>query len=128
MARMPRTSCWDYDAEHRDWAFVMPDRRKGWAMGDETVFAGLRPVPRRWIHLAAVHDPAGRCVCLYVDGSLEACRPRASLTRANGPLDIGRALQDGEPADGWHGAVDDVRIFPAVLNQAQVREVAGHRA
>jgi hypothetical protein len=127
-AHAPDVALLDYDAEHRDWAFMMPDRRKGWAMGDETVFAGLRPVPARWTHLAVVHDPADRRVCLYVDRSLEACRTRASLTRANGPLDIGRALHDGEPVDGWHGAIDDVRVFPAALDRAQVGEVAGHRA
>jgi hypothetical protein len=117
----------DYDAEHRDWAFMMPDRRKGWAMGDETVFGGVRPVRGRWTHLAAVHDPAGRRVCLYVDGTLEACRTRASLTRANGPLDIGQALRDGDPVDGWHGAVDDVRVFSHALTRAQLAEVVAHR-
>ncbi|GAB2818706.1 hypothetical protein GCM10027176_23980 [Actinoallomurus bryophytorum] len=127
-AKAPDVALLDYDAEHRDWAFMMPDRRKGWAMGKETVFAGLRPVPARWTHLAVVHDPADRRVCLYVDGALEACRTRASLTRANGPLDIGRAIHDGEPVDGWHGAIDDVRVFPAVLDRAQVGAVAGHRA
>ena len=127
-AHAPDVALLDYDAEHRDWAFMMPDRRKGWAMGDETVFAGLRPVPARWTHLAVVHDPADRRVCLYVDGSLGACRTRASLTRANGPLDIGRAIDDGEPVDGWHGAIDDVRVFPVALDRAQVGEVAGHRA
>jgi hypothetical protein len=126
-AHAPDVALLDYDAEHRDWAFMMPDRRKGWAMGDETVFAGLRPVPARWTHLAVVHDPADRRACLYVDVSLEACRPRAALTRANGPLDIGRAIHDGEPVDGWHGAIDDVRVFPAALDRAQVAEVAGHR-
>lgn len=118
----------DYDADHREWAFLMPDRRKGWAMGDETVFSGRRPVPGRWTHLAAVHDPAGRRVCLYVDGRLEACRTRASLTRAAGPLDIGRALADGEPVDGWHGAIDDVRVFAGALTGAQIHEVASDRA
>jgi Concanavalin A-like lectin/glucanases superfamily len=127
-AHAPDVALLDYDAEHRDWAFMMPERRKGWAMGKETVFAGLRPAPARWTHLAVVHDPADRRVCLYVDGSLEACRTRDSLTRANGPLDIGRAIHDGEPVDGWHGAIDDVRVFPAALDRAQVGEVAGHRA
>jgi hypothetical protein len=127
-AHAPDVVLLDYDAEHRDWAFMVPERHKGWAMGDETVFSGLRPVSGRWVHLAAVHDPAGRRVCLYVGGALEACRTRTSLTRANGPLDIGRAFQDGAPSDGWRGAIDDVRVFPAALTRAQVGDVAGHRA
>jgi hypothetical protein len=127
-AHAPDVALLDYDAEHRDWAFMIPDRRKGWAMGDETVFSGLRPVRGRWTHLAAVHDPADRRVCLYVDGALEACRTRASLTRANGPLDVGRALQDGEPVDGWHGAIDDVRVFARALTPAQIGDVVAHRA
>jgi hypothetical protein len=126
--RAPDVALLDYDAEHRDWAFMMPDRRKGWAMGDETVFSGLRPVRGRWTHLAAVHDPADRRVCLYVDGTLGACRTRGSLTRASGPLDIGRALKDGEPVDGWHGAIDDVRVFARVLTRAQIGDVVAHRA
>jgi hypothetical protein len=126
--RAPDVVLLDYDAEHRDWAILMPDRRKGWAMGDETVFSGLRPVRGRWTHLAAVHDPAARRVCLYVDGRREACRPRPALTRAAGPLDIGRALANGEPVDGWQGAIDDVRVFARALTDAQVHEVASRRA
>ena len=124
----PDVTLLDYDAEHRDWAFMLPERRKGWAMGDETVFGGVRPERGRWTHLAAVHDPAGRRVCLYVDGALEACLTRTFLTRANGPLDIGRAVQDGEPVDGWRGAVDDVRVFAHALTRAQVGGVMAHRA
>jgi Concanavalin A-like lectin/glucanases superfamily len=127
-AREPDVILLDYDAKHREWAFMMPDRRRGWAMGDDTVFSGLRPVRGRWTHLAAVHDPAGRRVCLYVDGALGACRTRASLVRADGPLDIGRALEDGEPVDGWHGAIDDVRVYAVALTDAQIGAVAGERA
>ncbi|MDN3359744.1 LamG domain-containing protein [Actinomadura sp. DC4] len=126
--RAPDIALLDYDAEHRDWAFMMPDRRKGWAMGDETVFSGLRPAPGRWTHLAAVHDPADRRVCLYVDGTREACRTRDSLTRADGPLEIGRAVLDGKPVDGWHGAIDDVRVFAHALSDAQIGEIVAHRA
>lgn len=60
-------------------------------------------------------------VCLYVDGSLEARRAHTSLTRANGPLEIGRALEEPVTA----GAIDDVRGFPVALDRAQV---GGHRA
>jgi hypothetical protein len=127
-AQAPDVALLDYDAEHRDWAFMMPDRRKGWAMGDETVFSGLRPVRGQWVHLAAVHDPAARRVCLYVGGGLQACRTRASLIRANGPLDIGRAVADGAPVDGWHGAIDDVRVFDRTLTGEQIGDVAAHRA
>jgi hypothetical protein len=118
----------DYDAEHTDWAFMFPDRVKGWAMGNETVFSGLVPVQGRWTHLAAVFAPADRRACLYVGGDLEACRTRTTITRANGPLEIGRALAEREPVDGWHGAVDDVRVFASALTGPQIKEVVAHRA
>jgi hypothetical protein len=38
-------------------------------------------------------------------------------------LDVGRALQDGEPVDGWHGAIEDVRVFA----REQIGEVVAHR-
>jgi hypothetical protein len=127
-ARDPDVILLAYDAEHTDWAFMFPDRVKGWAMGDETVFGGVRPVTGRWSHLAAVFDPADRRVCLYVNAAMEACRTRTTITRAIGAMDIGRAMADGETVDGWHGAVDDVRVFAGVLDLPQIREVAGHRA
>lgn len=125
--RDPDVILLDYDAEHTDWAFMFPERHKGWAMGDETVFSGLRPASRTWVHLAAVFAPAAHRVCLYVAGNLEACRTRATITRADGPLDIGRALVKGEPTDGWHGAIDDVRVFATALTSAQIEEVAAQR-
>jgi hypothetical protein len=99
-----------------------------WRQGDETVFGGVRPVTGRWSHLAAVFDPADRRVCLYVNATMEACRTRTTITRAIGAMDIGRAMAEGETVDGWHGAVDDVRVFAGVLDLPQIREVAGHRA
>jgi Concanavalin A-like lectin/glucanases superfamily len=126
-ARDPDVILLAYDAEQTDWAFMFPDRVKGWAMGDETVFGGLRPVTGRWSHLAGVFDPANRRVCLYVDARLEACRTRATITRGIGAMDIGRAMEEGEPLDGWHGAIDDVRVFAGALDLPQIREVAGHR-
>jgi Concanavalin A-like lectin/glucanases superfamily len=118
----------DYDSEHHDWAVLVPDRGNGWANGDETVFSGRRPVPGRWTHLAAVFDPDARQLCLYVDGELGACRVRTTITRASGPLDIGRALYEGAAADGWQGAIDDVRIFDVPLSPRQVGQVAAERA
>jgi hypothetical protein len=127
-ARDPDVVLLAYDAEHTDWAFMFPDRVRGWAMGDETVFGGVRPVTGRWSHLAAVSDPADRRVCLYVNATMEACRTRSTVTRAIGAMDIGRAMAEGETVDGWHGAVDDVRVFAGVLDLPQIKEVAGHRA
>jgi hypothetical protein len=127
-ARAPDVILLDYDHEHTDWAFMFPDRDKGWAQGDETVFSGRRPVRGRWTHLAAVFAPGDRRACVYVDGALEACRTRAAITRAPGPLEIGRALADGEPVDGWHGAIDDTRVFARALTRAQIKDIAAHRA
>ncbi|GAA4634423.1 hypothetical protein GCM10023196_075900 [Actinoallomurus vinaceus] len=117
-----------YDAEHTDWAFMVPDRGSGWANGNDTAFSGQRPVPGRWTHLAAVFDPADRQLCLYVDGERGSCRNRTKITRASGPLEIGHALFKGAPIDGWQGAIDDVRVFSVPLSQRQVRQVAAQRS
>ncbi|GAA4609447.1 hypothetical protein GCM10023195_38100 [Actinoallomurus liliacearum] len=118
----------DYDSEHQDWALMVPDRANGWANGQETVFSGRRPAVGNWTHLAAVFDPGGRRLCLYVGGVLGACRARTVVARAAGPLDIGRALLKGAPTDGWQGAIDDVRVFDVPLSPRQVRQVAAQRA
>ncbi|MEV5748170.1 LamG domain-containing protein [Actinoallomurus sp. NPDC052308] len=118
----------DYDSEHQDWALMVPDRANGWANGQETVFSGRRPAVGNWTHLAAVFDPGGRRLCLYVGGVLGACRARTVVARAAGPLDIGRALLKGAPIDGWQGAIDDVRVFDVPLSPRQVRQVAAQRA
>ncbi|MCO6011513.1 hypothetical protein NE236_41840 [Actinoallomurus purpureus] len=116
-----------YDAEHTDWALMVPDRVSSWANGNETAYGGRRPVAGRWTHLAAVFDPADRQLCLYVDGEPGSCRKRTKMTRAGGPLDIGRALLKGSPIDGWQGAIDDVRVFAMPLSPRQVRQVAAQR-
>jgi concanavalin A-like lectin/glucanase superfamily protein len=117
-----------YDAEHTDWAFMIPDRGTGWANGDDTAFGGSPPVPGRWTHLAAVFDPAARRICLYVDGKRGSCRNRTAITRASGPLDIGRALLRGSLVDGWRGTIDDVRVFSVPLSRKQVRQIAAGRS
>jgi hypothetical protein len=128
VGRAPDVVLLDYDSEHTDWALMVPDRENGWAKGDETVFSGRRPIVGRWTHLAAVFDPGDRQLCLYVDGRLGSCRVRTTITRASGPLDIGRALMKGAAIDGWQGAIDDVRVFSLALSPRQVRQVATDRA
>ncbi|MEU9840388.1 LamG-like jellyroll fold domain-containing protein, partial [Actinomadura sp. NPDC048032] len=47
----------------------------------------------------------------------------SALVRATGPLEIGRALEQGRPIDHWRGGIDDVRVFDRALVRSQVRNV-----
>ncbi|MEU9869495.1 LamG domain-containing protein [Actinomadura sp. NPDC048021] len=112
-----------YDSDKGRWAILVPNQATGWADGDQTVFSRERPKAGTWTHLAAVYDLKTRQLRLYVNGELSATRSCRRLVRATGPLEIGRALEQGRPLDHWRGGIDDVRVFDRALVRSQVRSV-----
>jgi hypothetical protein len=118
----------NYDPDKAKWAIMIPGRATGWALGDETVYGATSPRQGTWSHLGAVYDPSAQQLRLYVDGDLIATRHRTSMARANGPLDMGRALERGKALDSWHGAIDDVRVFDQALTRPQIQYVMTTRS
>jgi hypothetical protein len=112
-----------YDPDKSRWEILVPNRTTGWALGAETVYSAIPARSGIWTHLGAVYDPAHGQLRLYVNGDLDAIRPRRRIVRATGPMDIGQALENGKPVDRWHGAIDDVRVFDQPLTGPQIEHV-----
>jgi hypothetical protein len=116
-----------YDPDKTRWEILVPNRTTGWALGDETVYSAIPARTKIWTHLSAVYDPTHGQLRLYVNGDLDAIRPRRRIVRATGPMDIGQALENGKPVDRWHGAIDDVRVFDQPLTRSQIEHVMNIR-
>ena len=70
----------------------------------------------QWNHLAVVFD--GSQVLFYLNASLVSTQPLAATLTARGQrLNIGA---DGNGSQLFHGTLDDVRIYPRVLTQADI--------
>jgi hypothetical protein len=81
----------------------------------------VKPVAQAWTDLVGVVDVTSGQIRLYVDGKETGSAPINSLTGANGPLRIGRAEWQGNPADSFVGAIADVEYFNTALSTKQVQ-------
>jgi hypothetical protein len=78
-----------------------------------------------WIHLAATYD--GSTIKLYVNGLLENSLP-ASITITSNTLPLGLGAQvaaTGAASRGFHGAMDDARLYNRALSAGEIAELAG---
>ncbi|MFF4083365.1 LamG domain-containing protein [Streptomyces sp. NPDC001777] len=102
---------------------------------------------REWNHLTVVYDSVAEQARLYVNGMLQdvrcpdddgdgepddsTCRDEVAwaddvrMFRADGPLQVGRAMSDTED-EYFAGTIDDVWVFQGALNHSQVRWLAQH--
>ncbi|WP_052744897.1 LamG-like jellyroll fold domain-containing protein [Micromonospora sp. HK10] len=76
-----------------------------------------------WVHLAGVYDRSAGQLRLYVNGRLEATSAVAATWQADGVLQLGRARVNGKPAQGWSGALDEVRVLQRAATAAEVQEM-----
>ncbi|MGI5171229.1 LamG-like jellyroll fold domain-containing protein [Spirillospora sp. CA-253888] len=96
---------------------------------DATVRAERPATPGTWTHLALVHDAAAEELLLYVDADPADPRSCDLPDTAPEPVRIGGPAKGlGRPAEGWYGAVDDLRLYDRLLNPGQVNHVLNHRA
>lgn len=85
-----------------------------------------------WHHLAAVWD--GYRMLLYIDGQLDAELEyigSGHINRSDQPVIIGLTLEDGQPARGFHGQLDEIRIWhtvrtPAALDELRFQALTGN--
>lgn len=82
----------------------------------------------RWIHLASVYDSSARQVTHYLDGERVGVTDLAHMV----PLSIGGAeignwnlstFSDGIPNRILNGCIDELAVFGAALDAAEVREI-----
>lgn len=77
--------------------------------------------PGAWHQVVCTYD--GQKMCTYVDGRLDASRPRTGPMGTNDfPVCIGENIQ--LTGHCWHGLIDDVRIYNYALSESQVRALA----
>lgn len=76
-----------------------------------------------WVHLAAVHDDAADQLRLYVNGQLQATTTVTATWPAGGALQVGRARAGGKPAEGWQGALDEVRVLQRAATAGEIQEM-----
>jgi hypothetical protein len=81
----------------------------------------VTPVAQQWTNLVGVVNVASGQILLYVNGKETGSASITSLTGANGPLVIGRAEWQGNPADSFVGAIADVEYFDTALSTQQVQ-------
>ncbi|MFV2017824.1 LamG-like jellyroll fold domain-containing protein [Micromonospora sp. LOL_023] len=77
-------------------------------------------------HLAVVYDAFRNEVRLYVNGELTATGAATYTAgwRANGPLQVGRALHNGGFGQYLGGVVDEVRVYTGVADDTAIQEMA----
>lgn len=81
----------------------------------------VNPVAQQWTDLVGVVDATSGQIRLYVNGKETGSASINSLTGANGPLVIGRAEWQGNPADWFLGDIGDVEYFNTALSTQQVQ-------
>jgi hypothetical protein len=113
-----------YSHDHGSWSFGMCAADSRFAR----TARAIDPLPPRlgvWVHLAGVHDAAGRQLLLYVDGhQASAAFFAPSGWPASGSFVVGRALWSGEWVDGFTGSVRQVRVWCRALTDADVSVLA----
>lgn len=97
----------------------------GAAPGTHFITSQAEAVPDgTWVHVAGVYDPAGQTPKkrLFVNGALVASadedRPMLYDATPTGDLYFG---QSGAGAEYFKGALDDIRVYPRALSDAQVK-------
>jgi hypothetical protein len=73
-----------------------------------------------WAFLVGVYDAATKKLWVYVDGSRVGDGTLNTEWQPAGGLRIGGALAAGTPAEAWPGSVDDVRLYPGVLDSGRI--------
>ncbi|MFF9011406.1 LamG-like jellyroll fold domain-containing protein [Streptomyces sp. NPDC014870] len=102
-------------------------------------YAGLAqstPHVGKWTHLAGVFDPTRNTITLYVNGEEAGVDHVIPSTdggttwdptktwNATGGLQVGRAKWAGAFTDPFKGDIDDVRVYPTVLDRSDISRLA----
>ena len=71
----------------------------------------------QWHHVVGMYDRSS--IYLYVDGQLDALNSAGIVNTTNDPVYIGSRFNRTTDR-GWTGSIDDVRIYDAVLDEAEI--------
>lgn len=88
-----------------------------------------QPLTNQWVHLSGVYDRPSGQLRLYVDGDLSGTKNLVNpLPNATGSTTIGRGQYEGQPADFFPGAIDEVRTELGVATAAELAQRGGWAA
>ena len=85
--------------------------------------SGFRAEAGKWYHMVGCYDAKAQTTRLYVDGKLTETTqlpPSVHLWTAHGNTILGAALWDRNRVDYTNGIVENVKIYPRVVTQADV--------
>ncbi|MEU9161450.1 LamG-like jellyroll fold domain-containing protein [Streptomyces sp. NPDC048424] len=113
-----------YEATANVWSFRIPKADTTEAVTYHRA-AGKQPAtPGVWTHLTAVYDSAGQQMRLYVNGRMQEATAVPSVWKANGPLQVGRALWRGTYVDYFPGSIDEVKTWSRELTASEIAQEA----
>jgi hypothetical protein len=113
-----------YSWFHHKWAFNWMEADVIDPVNNATATSN-EPVTTEWTYLVGTYDAAKRQIQVYVNGVPGTARTIGTPWKATGPLTIGRAKWNGEPANYLRGRVDDVRVWTRTLKPEEVIALRG---
>ena len=93
----------------------------------DCVFARERTINGEWYHVAGIHDAKAQEIRLYVNGILKDATPFNSPWKTHGYTYFGCCQVRETLMDHWSGSIDDVRIYDAILTQAEIEQLYRHQ-
>lgn len=102
------------------WDFSLPASDTSLPTMYNAVSAAGSAQANTWTHLTGVYNADAQTAQLYVNGQL-ADTVAATAFASAGPLDIGRALWNGNFQDYFPGDVTEVQAFPYALSPGAVQ-------
>lgn len=105
-----------YQASTGKWQFMRPAADNDTSVS-VTAASSTTAELNTWTHLAGVYDAPAKQMRLYVNGALDGSVTYDKAWKANGNLQIGRAIWAGGLTDYWPGDIDDVKVWDRILSE-----------
>src|SRR5258708_2614061 len=86
--------------------------------------SGITPTVGTWYHVVGVYDATQQSASIYVNGVLAGHAYSLSPTPAHRPTGTGPAQSNNTYVDWVNAAIDDVRLYQAVLTPDQILAIA----
>ncbi|WP_158073518.1 LamG-like jellyroll fold domain-containing protein [Actinophytocola xanthii] len=128
--------CLEYDHDVDRWAFTLPHNDSATPSGRDSVSSDQAPAKPladavsqvQPTHLTGTFDTTTGRARLFVNGVEQKAPagtapgvPHTSLWHATGPLEIGRGLVAGTPANHLDGTVDEVRLYSRAISPEEIQ-------
>ncbi|TYB40135.1 LamG domain-containing protein [Actinomadura chibensis] len=111
-----------YDGALNKWVFAMAPSDSAEAGTTQAVSKNPAEL-NTWTHLVGVYDQTKK-LQIYVNGDAGTPSPVVPAAwNATHGFQIGRGLWLGNPADQWHGMIDDVHVYDRILSAKEITDL-----